>query len=83
MVRDPSLAGLLTVVVVSALANLARAALRAHTALAVERERQVTERLAIWWSAGRSKPAPRRLPGNSGADSVIPRDAAAVPEDGQ
>ena len=83
VVRDPSLAGLLAVVVVSALVNLARAALRAHTVLAVERDRQVTARLAIWWSAGRSKPAPLPLTGNGGADSAIPGDAVAVPQDGQ
>jgi len=54
MVRDLSLVGPLTVTAESALLGLARTALRSHTALAVERERQATARLAIWWPGGKT-----------------------------
>jgi hypothetical protein len=48
--------GFLAVVVVIALVKLARAVLQARTVLAVERERQVTARLAIFRDAGRPRP---------------------------
>ncbi len=77
MVRDPNLAGFLTVALASAL-SFACALLRTWLLLEVERERQATARLAIWWSVGRPQPSPAPKPtpgppataalGNQGGD---------------
>ena len=70
MVRDLSLVGPFTVTAEPALLGLARTALRSHSALAVERERQATARLAIWWPGEDPNwlPAPRRtVPGHGAA----------------
>jgi hypothetical protein len=61
VVPDPNLAGLLTVALVSAL-SFACALLRTWLLLEVERERQATARLAIWWFAGRPQPSPAPKP---------------------
>jgi hypothetical protein len=54
VVRDPGSAGLLTVVLLPLLLSCT-CAFRAWVMLAVERERQVTIRLAIGWLAGARK----------------------------
>jgi hypothetical protein len=71
VVRDPSLADLLMVALMASL-SLACALIRAWLLLAVERERQATARLAIWWSAGAAQPGfpARPNPGQAAPDAL-------------
>jgi hypothetical protein len=72
VVRDPSLAGLLTIVLISAPLSLSCAVLRAWLLLAVERERQATARMAIWHSAGAVRFGPPVMPGPGRTGSRAP-----------
>ena len=79
MVRDLSLVGPLTLTAKPALLGLARTALRSPTALAVERERQATARLAIWWPG----PASHRSGARCGAGPGGDETSHAGPGDGR